>query len=35
MEIYRRAVRAYRNLPEAWRVCLEGATNSVQIEMDL
>ncbi|MEI6559498.1 MAG: hypothetical protein WCO00_13925 [Rhodospirillaceae bacterium] len=34
-EIYRRAVRAYRDSAASWSECLSSAVTAVQIEMDV
>ena len=34
-EVYRRAVRARRNGTASWQECLSGASDLVQIEMDV
>ncbi len=34
-EVYRRAVRARRNGTTNWQECLNGASDMVQLEMDI
>ena len=34
-EVYRRAVRARRNGTRSWQECLTGASDMVQLEMDI